>query len=226
MNLQANPEAQRSLQRLVQCSLLKEPEVAAATALAADARLADCVAQAETVHLHIKVEDTDALPVRAFTEAGALFDHGTRGFVKYRFPGGVNVIFSHIQVSADDLRETQADRRTRPFLDHIGIDLRRTDDASRRAFDTLPAMASERGWAHAAQGGEGKAVYCCHVEVQAKHWLFPAGNTCAPGIPLEFAFGPLKVNPEKSGCDLRPSDPRKAGAVAAPCCAKPLVQIE
>jgi hypothetical protein len=219
MNLTANPEAHGSLRKLVQCRLLKEPEVAAATALAGDGLLADCLARAETVHLHIKVEDTDQLPVDAFSEAGAQFDHGTHGFVKYRFAGGVNVIFSHIRISADDLAETQANRRARPFLDHIGVDLRQADDGSRRAFDALPGVASARGWAHAAQGGEDKAVYCCHVEVAAKHWLFPPETPGVPGIPLEFAFGPLKVNPEKSGCDLRPSNPRRAGVAAVACCA-------
>ena len=81
-----------------------------------------------------------------------------------------------------------------------------------------PAIAAQRGWAHAGQGGPGKAVFCCHVEVAQKHWLFPAEAVGASAIPMEFAFGPLKVNPGQSGCDLRPSDPRRAAAEPAKAC--------
>jgi hypothetical protein len=218
MNLHGNLDAQRSLRCLAQCRLLQESEIETALALGSDASLAACLARAETIHLHIKVDDTDRLPAQKLREAGAALDHGRPGFMKYRLPGGVNAIFSHIDVSADDLRETGASRRARPFLDHIGIDMRDAGELSRRAFDELPAIAAQLGWAHAAQGGPGKAVSCCHVEVAQKHWLFPAGTAGASAIPLEFAFGPLKLNPDRSGCDLRPSDPRRAAADPAMAC--------
>lgn len=218
MNMHDNADVERSLRELSQCGLLSNAEMAAARALGTDARLAACLARAETLHLHIKVENTGDLPHEAFLLSGAALDHGKEGFVKYRFPGGINAIFSHIRVSADDLAETDATRRPRPFLDHIGVDLRATDEITRAAFDALPALADERAWDHAAQGGEGRAVQCCHVEVAAKHWLFPVDNACRPGIPLEFAFGPLKVNPERSGCDLRPAHPCKNAPAKATCC--------
>jgi hypothetical protein len=218
MNLHGNPDAQRSLRYLAQCGLLQESEIETAQALGRDASLAECLARAETIHLHIKVDDTGRLPAEKLRDAGAALDHGRPGFVKYRLPGGVNAIFSHIHVSADDLRETDANRRARPFLDHIGIDMRDEGELSRLAFDGLPAIAAQRGWAHAGQGGPGKAVFCCHVEVAQKHWLFPAEAVGASAIPMEFAFGPLKVNPGQSGCDLRPSDPRRAAAEPAKAC--------
>jgi hypothetical protein len=219
MKLRENREAERSLRSLVECGLAAIPEIGVVQGLATDAFLTVCLARAETLHLHIKVDDTARIPVNALVEAGAVLDHGRHGFVKYRFPGGVNVIFSHIQVSADDLNETESTRRSRPFLDHIGIDLRQVDGDSRRAFDALPAIAEERGWAHAAQGGQGRPVFCCHVEVAEKHWLFPPDGAGRPGIPLEIAFGPLKFNQGRSGCDLRPANPRKAVAMTAACCA-------
>src|SRR5690349_12522594 len=83
-------------------------------------RFADILELAETLHLHIKVEDTDRLPAQAFLGARAQLDHGKTGFVKYRFPGRVNAIFSHIKVSQEELIETESNRRPRPFLDHIG----------------------------------------------------------------------------------------------------------
>ena len=72
-------------------------------------------------------------------------------------------------------------------------------------------------WGHAAQGSSGKPVYCCHVEVAEKHWLYPKENGC-PGIPLEFAFGPLIVNIDSSGCDLRPANPLTTAPDAIPTC--------
>lgn len=218
MRMQDNPDAERSLRELSQCGLLSNAEMAAARALGADSALAACLQRAETLHLHIKVDDTAALPGDAFLLCGAELDHGKDGFVKYRFPGGINAIFSHIAVSADDLAECAATRRPRPFLDHIGIDMRGTDAATRVAFEALPAVAEARAWEHVAQGGEGRAVYCCHVEVAAKHWLFPLDSACRPGIPLEFAYGPLKMNAASSGCDLRPARPREGVAVQSSCC--------
>ena len=63
------------------------------------------------------------------------------------------------------------------------------------------------------------AVHCCHVEVGQKHWLYPPAGLNEPRIPLEFAYGELKVNDVSGGCDLRPMDPTKPEAAAAnlPC---------
>ena len=126
----------------------------------------------------------------------------------------VNAIFSHIPVSADDMRECDRNRRPRPFLDHMGIDLRRTDEDCRAAFQALSPLAAARGWAHVTQGGRGRTVRCCHAVVDEKIWLFPASKGARP---IEIAFGPLRESAGPAGCDLRPSHP----ALAAPgeaCC--------
>jgi hypothetical protein len=128
-------------------------------------------------------------------------------------PGSVNAIFSHIPVSEDDLRECSSNRRPRPFLDHIGIDVRVLSPQSRNAFDALPAAAHSAGWAHAEQGGAGRTVRCCHVEVDEKLWLFPTGEDSRP---VEIALGPLREGPANGGCDLRPSHP--ALSLAKACC--------
>lgn len=219
MKLHANPAAETTLATLHSLGLLNDHEVAAVTNFGKPgARFHGTLDLAETLHLHIKVEDTDKLPINAFFKAGAQLDHQKSGFVKYRFPGTINAIFSHIKVSQDELIETEATRRPRPFLDHIGIDLREESAAVRAAFDALPAVAEAEHMPLASQGGPGKPVYCCHVEVAEKHWLYPPDAEGHPGIPLEFAFGPLKVNPDKSGCDLRPADPSKVDPASIPCC--------
>ena len=177
--------------------------------------LAAALRHAETIHLHVKVDDTGALPRAALEAGGARWDHGEEGFVKFRFPDGVNAIFSHIPISRDDLREPAGARRPRPFLDHVGLDLREVTRASRAAFARIPEVAMARGWAWVNQGGQGAGVRCCHVEVEEKHWLF-----AAPGLPIEIAFGPLVRRDGPPGCDLRPADPREAPACVpgAACC--------
>lgn len=219
MKLRDNDEAAASLKALQKCGLLDGREVEVVDRLGAPGTpLGRAVELAETVHLHIKVDDTHRLPVNEFFDAGARLDHQKDGFVKFRFPGGVNAIFSHIKVSQDELVETPEARRPRPFLDHIGIDLRDETAPVRRAFDALPGAAAELQWAHASQGGEDRPVYCCHVEVAEKHWLYPPDDGGRPGIPLEFAYGALKVNPDKMGCDLRPANPGKVDPASIPCC--------
>lgn len=224
MKLQKSAEVAASLDRLQEWGLLKGYERETVERLgASESPFAREVALAETLHLHIKVDDTHQLPLNAFFEAGARLDHQKDGFVKWRFPGAVNAIFSHIKVSQEELLETEATRRPRPFLDHIGIDLRdETAPVVRDAFDALPTVAGELDWKLASQGGPGRPVYCCHVEVAEKHWLYPPDDDSGhPGIPLEFAYGALKVNPDKSGCDLRPADPGKVDPTAlagVPCC--------
>ncbi len=174
---------------------------------------------AESIHIHVKVDDTESLPRGEIEAAGGVIDHQKQGFVKFRFPGGVNLIFSSIPVSQDELAETDGSRRPRPFIDHIGIDLREQGGEVQTAFDTIPGIASAQSWGHVAQGTPERGVHCCHVEVSAKHWVYPAACSGST-IPLEFAFGPLKMNATSGGCDLRPMDPVKAAAAGeTPSCA-------
>jgi len=137
--------------------------------------------------------------------AAATRENEKDGYVKYAFPDGVNLILSSIDISQDDLLEAKSgSRRPRPFLDHLGIDLRREETEVREIFDAIPYLARKQGWAHKAQGGNGQAVFCCHVQVDAKHWVFPRQSR---SVPLEFAYGELIVNETTSGCDLRPANP-------------------
>ncbi len=207
-------EARCTLEFLESLRLISPCELVLVNAALADRSLATCLEHAETIHLHVKLDDTDKLANAALEAAGGALDHARRGFVKYRMPGRINAIFSHIPVAADDLRECEASRSPRPFLDHIGIDVRDVDAHSRAAFDALPAAAAARGWAHVGQGGGGRVVRCCHAVVDEKRWLFPASKGARP---IEIALGPLREGSGASGCDLRPSHPAVAAATAA-CC--------
>lgn len=173
---------------------------------------------AESIHIHVKVDDTEKLPREGIEATGGKLDYEKEGFIKFKLDGGINLIFSSINISQDDLVETECSRRTRPFVDHFGIDLRSEADDVAATFEKIPCLAKDAGWALVSQGGDAGGVHCCHVEVKAKHWVYPvacSGST----IPLEFAFGSLKVNPVSGGCDLRPMSPEKAAAMGgAPAC--------
>jgi hypothetical protein len=174
---------------------------------------------ADSLHAHVKVESTADLPRAALIALGGVVENEKDGYVKFAFASGINLIFSSIAVSQDDLRESKDARRPRPFLDHLGIDVRRETEASRAAFDRMPSLAAELGAPHVPQGGD-KAVFCCHTSVAAKHWLFPCDKT-GLSVPIEVAFGPLTIELGKSGCDLRPSVPSKRSLLAksdGECC--------
>jgi len=184
-------------------------------AFAPDSPFAAALGHADTMHVHVKVDAVHPLPHAQLRAGGGSVENEKDGYIKYAFASGMNLIFSSIAVSQDDLREPPDTRRPRPFLDHYGIDLRRETDEVRAVFDAAPARAATRGFAHVAQGTADKRVFCCHTSVERKHWLFVRGR---PSV--EIAYGALTVQGGKSGCDLRPSDPRTtliSGASSA-CC--------
>ena len=178
---------------------------------------ADVLRAAASVHCHVKVDDVDRLPHDQILDAGTRAESCTKGYVKYPFAGGINMIFSSIPISEDDML---ADVPPAPpaVLDHKGIDLRHENPDVRRLFDAVPGVAAARGWRHVGQGGGGTPVYCCHTEVEEKHWVYPDLDDAGQSRPIEFAFGELVIHDAKMGCDLRPIDPahpRAAEAAAA-----------
>lgn len=199
--------------------LVTKEEVAEVLALSrACFPLVDAVRLADSIHLNVKVEDIGIVDHAWVERKKARRENEKPGYVKYALPGGVNLILSAIPISQEDLREAQENSwRPRPFLDHIGIDLRQETAPVRELFNAIPYLCSTAGWKYISQGEPGKPVFCCHVQVTAKHWVFPSGSRT---IPLEFAFGPLVINELQSGCDLRPANPYKTDglAVVSDCC--------
>ncbi len=185
-------------------------------AFGADSPFVAALRHADSMHVHVKVDATEALPRAALEAAGGTVENEKAGYVKLSFPSGMNLIFSSIPVSEDERRGAEAAKRPKPFLDHYGIDMRRDAADVRDAFDGSARAAESAGWRHVGQGGSGKAVFCCHVSVSEKHWLFPRDGGSVNRAPVELPFGPLTVQADKSGCDLRPSDPLTATGSCAP----------
>jgi hypothetical protein len=209
-----------TLDRVQSLGLINQRELATALGIFEPCfAFTDALAAADSIHIHIKVADVATAPDEALRAGGGVIENGKEGYVKYAFPGGVNVILSSINVSEDDLVETPCAMRPRPFVDHIGIDLRRETVDVENRFENVPQRAAGLGWSHVPQGAPGRPVFCCHVEVGRKHWVYPPGSANAPGIPLEFAFGALKINPVASGCDLRPAPPGTVASGAQARCA-------
>ncbi len=197
-------QALTTLAKFRDAGLLSEAEIKEVdTAFLSCFAFADAMQLADSLHVNVKVDDIGMVPPEIV--ADAQIENAKDGYIKYAFPSGMNVIFSSINISQDDLIEAMTnEKKPRPFLDHLGIDLRQETETVQNLFAALPYLASKAGWASVPQGGNGKAVYCCHVQVNAKHWVFP--NTSRT-IPLEFAYGPLVINEGSSGCDLRPANP-------------------
>jgi len=170
---------------------------------------------ADSLHVHVKVDDTAKLPREKILSLGARPESEQAGYVKFAHPGGLNMIFSSIDVSVEDLIK-EAPQLPRPRLDHLGIDLRSLEPEVVALFDDVPKVARAESWAHVSQGGAGQAVYCCHTEVSGKHWVFPRNG--AGSHPIEVASGPLTIHGAKTGCDLRPIDPAHPLNGKAPAC--------
>ena len=156
--------------------------------------------EAESIHLHIKVADVADLPHTDIIKKGGQPQNAKDGYIKYSFPDGINFIFSSIPVSQEE--KIGIASFNFPHLDHIGIDIRNENKTAYFIFNKIPTIASSKDWPIRKQGGDGKKVYCCHVQVNEKYWVYPADS-----IYWEFAFGKLLVSEDVFGCDLRPADP-------------------
>lgn len=160
---------------------------------------------AESIHVHIKVDDTALLPHDKILQLGGNPQNQKSGYIKYAFSAGLNMIFSSIKVSEED-RLPLNFKIKKPMMDHIGIDIRQENTMTRKVFDALACISKKAVWNQISQGGKGKAVYCCHVEVAEKLWVYPPLSSFWTR-PIEFAYGELKLNDLAMGCDLRPSAP-------------------
>lgn len=176
---------------------------------------AEAVRLTDSVHAHIKVEDVDDLPHEELVALGYHPENAEPGYIKYATDAGVNLIFSSIPIANDD-NMPGAVTLAKPFMDHVGIDMRDEAPATKAAFDAVVDRAAELGWREVEQSGP---VHCCHTQVKGKHWTYPPAGWTGWRRPIEFAFGPLSIFDKMMGCDLRPMDPGHpmAGAGAATC---------
>lgn len=167
---------------------------------------------AESIHLHIKVADTAKLPHIELMDSGGIPQNEKDGYIKYAYPTGINLIFSSIPVSQEE--QAGLSLYNFPHLDHIGIDIRKDNAESYEVFNKIPLLADSNFMPYKRQGGDGKNVFCCHVQVNEKYWVYPTGHA-----HFEFAFGPLLVSTDVFGCDLRPADPSlMMPEEKVPCC--------
>ncbi len=172
---------------------------------------------ADSVHLHVKVDEVDHLPFSKILALGTQPENARPGYVKYPFPGGINLIFSSIPIAEED--QLPDPRAPKPFVDHFGIDLRREMGIVRALYEDTPSVARRAGWPCKSQGGSGRAVFCCHAMVAEKYWVYPPSEGPRWTRPFEFAYGPLEISQEMNGCDLRPIDPRHPSAATVAACA-------
>jgi hypothetical protein len=183
----------------------------------ADFPFAGAVARASSIHVHMKCPDADAIDDAAMARVGAELERMSTGYVKYRTPSGVNLIYSSFPVAEDDLVDPSLEGRPL-FVDHLGVDLRTVSEAMQALFDEVPSVAAGAGWLCRYQGSP---VFGCHAEVKEKYWVYPPEGPQSARRPIEFPIGPLTLHDDYVGCDLRPIDPRHPlAALAAKATAK------
>ncbi|MEV0238276.1 hypothetical protein [Nonomuraea sp. NPDC050786] len=171
----------------------------------------------DSVHAHVKVDDVDSLPHHELKNLGYHPENAEPGYIKYATDAAINLIFSSIPIAQDD-NIPGAVTLSKPFMDHVGIDMRDEAAPTYEAFEKIPALAAELGWREVPQGGSGP-VHCCHTQVKSKHWVYPPETWQGWRRPIEFAFGTLVIFDKKMGCDLRPIDPGHSLAPQnSPCC--------
>jgi hypothetical protein len=161
------------------------------------------VSLASSVHVHTKVTDVKTIDGMSLAVAGGEVERRSPGYVKYRFPGGINMIFSSFPIAEEDIVDPEVTSRL-PYVDHLGVDLRDTVHVL-EAYRRVPDTARSSGWEYRFQGGP---VYGCHAEVAEKHWVYPPMGPHDWRRPTEFPLGPLTLHDDYMGCDLRPIDPR------------------
>jgi len=154
---------------------------------------------AESIHFHIHVPDTTKLPHSLLEDYDGEVENRNDGYIKYGFPGGLKLIFSHIPVAQ---KEMSAKCSEQSYLDHIGIDIRSESKDAYVVFQQIPLIAAQQDYFFKRQGDGVEAVKCCHMQVKEKYWVYAAKN-----INYEFAFGPLVIHEKGFGVDLRPANP-------------------
>ena len=159
---------------------------------------------ADSIHVHVNVDSLDTVPGAEDALVRTAKQVARDDFeCKIEFASGLNVIFATEPTAQDELI-AGAVTSPKPYVDHLGVDLRDESDPTRAAFDSIPAIAGTAGWRHVAQDGP---VNCCHVVMGPKHWVYPPDTAAGIGRPIEFAFGALTPSETYVGCDYRPIDP-------------------
>jgi len=157
------------------------------------------LAIADSIHYHIHVPDIEKLPQALLEYNEGKVENKKEGYIKYGFPGGLKLIFSHIPVAQ---KEQSAKCFEQSYLDHIGIDIRSENKESYIVFQQIPLIAAQQDYFFKRQGDGVEAVKCCHMQVKEKYWVYAAKH-----INYEFAFGPLVIHEQGFGVDLRPTNP-------------------
>lgn len=194
----------RDLEEFLDRGLLTQKEAGQARDIVGAAfPFAEAVALAESVHVHVNVDDVSTLDSQTDLASLAQETSGTPVERKFVFASGLNVIFASEATAQDEL-VPGAVTQPRPYVDHFGVDLRDETEKTELVFTRIPQAAATAGWRYRGQDGP---IRCCYTEMGPKHWVYPPENLSSAGRPIEFAFGDLTASAEHLGCDYRPMDP-------------------
>ena len=143
--MKVTPSSIATLTAIIQSgNLLNEEELSFVTNLAKeDFSFAPQLAIADSVHYHIHVPDVEQLPHQLFIDNDGIVENKKEGYIKYGFPGGFKIIFSHIAVAQ---KEQTAKCFEQSYLDHIGIDIRSDNKENYVIFQQIPLIAAKHDY--------------------------------------------------------------------------------
>jgi Arsenical resistance operon protein ArsD len=206
------PDIEQDLRLFTERGLIADHEAAQVLEVVSDAfPFARAMNNAESIHVHVNADAVTGLPSEQELLQACRDAAGDDRERKFSFDSGLNVVLA-LDPTAQDELIPGAVAQAKPYVDHLGIDLREESSDTKEVFDAIPLMAAEAGWRHQHQGGP---VNCCHVEMGPKHWVYPPEGIQGTRRPIEFAYGELKVSDTYLGCDYRPIDPGHPMAAAA-----------
>ena len=198
------PEINQDLRLFTERGLLAEHEAAQVLEVVGETfPFAHALDNAESIHVHVNAETVTDIPAEGALLQACREAAGDNRERKFSFDSGLNVVLA-LDPTAQDEFIPGAVVQSKPYVDHLGVDLRHDNSDTRSIFDAIPSMAADAGWRHLHQSGP---VRCCHTEMGPKHWVYPPEGVEGTRRPIEFALGELKMSDTYLGCDYRPIDP-------------------
>src|SRR5437773_596059 len=145
------PAIQHDLNLFTERGLLSDHEAAQALSIASGSiPFARALNNAESIHVHINADAVTDLPGEAELLQACGEAAGDERERKFCFQSGLNVVLA-IDPTAQDEFIVGAVTQSKPYVDHLGVDLREESNDTRAIFDAIPSMAAEAGWRHIYQ---------------------------------------------------------------------------
>ena len=182
---------QQTLEQFRALGLVSEAEIEEALSLLDPAfPFFAAMRMADSVHLHVKVDDVDDLPFSKILALGTQRRERSARLCEVSVPGRhqPDLLLHSDRGRRSVVRSAAAETVRRSFRNRSAP----RDGHRARALRGHAGRGPARRLACKSQGGGGRPVFCCHSMVAEKYWVYPPPEGSRWTRPLEFAYGPLR----------------------------------